>query len=203
MNKGEIQTNRPKDREIDNHAQSDTTERCHRQTLRVKKRTRKRTCQSLGYVERETVNHISECGKLAQKKRKHGMTGKERWFSGNCWRDSNFIIITNAQTNLCVLENETHKFSWNFEIQTDHLIPAWISDQVFIKKEGKKCYRVDFTVPTNNSVKIKQKRKKWQIRFGSCQRAEKAVEQENDGDTDCSWNTWNDSKNLRKETGGP
>ena len=35
-----------------------------------------------------------------------------------------------------VLENETHKVLWNFEIQTEHLISAWQPD--FVKKKKKK-----------------------------------------------------------------
>ena len=34
-----------------------------------------------------------------------------------------------------VLENETHKILWDFEIQTDHLIPARRPDQEIIYKK--------------------------------------------------------------------
>ena len=34
-----------------------------------------------------------------------------------------------------VLENETHKLVWDFEIQTDHLISARRSEQVIINKK--------------------------------------------------------------------
>ena len=37
-----------------------------------------------------------------------------------------------------VLENETHKLLWDFEIQTDHLIPARQPDIVIVKKKEKK-----------------------------------------------------------------
>ena len=36
-----------------------------------------------------------------------------------------------------ILENKTHKILWDFEIQTDHAIPARRLDQVLINK-GKK-----------------------------------------------------------------
>ena len=34
-----------------------------------------------------------------------------------------------------VLENETHKFHWDFEIQTDHLISARRPDLVIVTKK--------------------------------------------------------------------
>ncbi len=37
-----------------------------------------------------------------------------------------------------VLENDTHKLLWDFEIQTDHLIAARHLDLVIIKKEKEK-----------------------------------------------------------------
>ena len=37
-----------------------------------------------------------------------------------------------------VLENDTHKLLWDFNIQTDHLIPARRPDLIIIKKEKKK-----------------------------------------------------------------
>ena len=35
-----------------------------------------------------------------------------------------------------VLENETHKLQWDFNIQTDHLISERRPDLIIIKKEG-------------------------------------------------------------------
>ena len=52
-----------------------------------------------------------------------------------------------------VLENETHKLYWGFEIQTDHLISAKRPDLIIIKKKKKKrkkkrtCRFVDFAIP--------------------------------------------------------
>ena len=36
-----------------------------------------------------------------------------------------------------VIENETHKILWDFEIKTDHLIPARRPDLVLINKKRK------------------------------------------------------------------
>ena len=62
-----------------------------------------------------------------------------------------------------VLENETHKILWNFEIQIDHLIPARRPDLVIIiKKERKKrtCRIENFAVLADCKVKIKESEKK-------------------------------------------
>ena len=37
-----------------------------------------------------------------------------------------------------VLENETNKFLWDFEIQTDHLMSARRLDLIIIKKKKKR-----------------------------------------------------------------
>ena len=37
-----------------------------------------------------------------------------------------------------VLENDTHKLLWDFNIQTDHLIPARRPDLIIIHKKKKK-----------------------------------------------------------------
>ena len=43
-----------------------------------------------------------------------------------------------------ILENETYKILWDFEIQTDHLILARKLDHVFINKKKTTCYLMDF-----------------------------------------------------------
>ena len=53
------------------------------------------------------------------------------------------------------LENETHKILWDFEIQTDFLIPARIPDLVIINKTQIIYGIVDFAFPANHKVKIK------------------------------------------------
>ena len=37
-----------------------------------------------------------------------------------------------------VLENDTHKLLWDFDIQTDHLIPARRPNLIIIKKKKKR-----------------------------------------------------------------
>ena len=59
-----------------------------------------------------------------------------------------------------VLENETHKFLWNFELQTDHLIPARQADLVIVNNKKKTCWIEDFAVPTDHRVKFKERKKR-------------------------------------------
>ena len=67
-----------------------------------------------------------------------------------------------------VLENETHKLLWDFDIQTDHLISVWRPDLLVINKKEKKkrkkkrgtCKIVDFAVPTDHRIKLKESEKK-------------------------------------------
>ena len=58
-----------------------------------------------------------------------------------------------------VLENDAHKLLWDFYIQTDHLISASRPDQIIINNNKKKkriCKIVDFTVPADHGIKLKE-----------------------------------------------
>ena len=60
-----------------------------------------------------------------------------------------------------VLENETYKILWDFEIQTDHLISAWRPDLVIVSKQRKRtCGIVHFAVPVDHRVKLKGSEKR-------------------------------------------
>ena len=48
-----------------------------------------------------------------------------------------------------VLENETHKIHWDFEIQTDHPIQASWPDLALINKRKRTCHLADFAVLTD------------------------------------------------------
>ena len=56
-----------------------------------------------------------------------------------------------------VLEKETHKILWDFDIKTDHLIPARRPDLGLIN--NKKSQLVDFAVPADHRVKMKENEK--------------------------------------------
>ena len=60
----------------------------------------------------------------------------------------------------CVLEKDTHKPLWNFNIQTDHLIPARRPDHIIINKKKRICKIVDFAVPADHRINLKECEKK-------------------------------------------
>ena len=59
-----------------------------------------------------------------------------------------------------VLENETHKIFWDFEIQTDHQISARRPDLAIVNKKMRTCRRVGFAVPANHKIKLKEREKR-------------------------------------------
>ena len=66
-----------------------------------------------------------------------------------------------------VLENDTHKLLWDFDIYTDHLISARRPDRIIINnnnnnnnKKKRTCKIVDFAVPADHRIKLKECEKK-------------------------------------------
>ena len=63
-----------------------------------------------------------------------------------------------------VLENESYKLLWDFEIQTSHLILARRPDLVIInnkkkkkkRKEKRTCQIVEFAISADHRVKLKE-----------------------------------------------
>ena len=111
----------------------------------------------------ETINHIiSECSKLAQKeyKARHDWVGKVihqemcrkfQFDHTNKWYMHNLAPV---------LENDSHKLLWDFNIQTDHLIPARRPDLIIINKRKRICKIVDFAVLADHRIKLKESEKK-------------------------------------------
>ena len=88
----------------------------------------------------ETINHIRECSKLAQMeyKVKHDWVGKVvhwemcrkfQFDHTNKWYMHNPALVR---------ENNMHKLLWDFNIKTDHLIPARRPNLIIINKKRKK-----------------------------------------------------------------
>ena len=77
---------------------------------------------------------------------------------------------------------EMHKILYEFEIQTNHAIPAKKQKLMLTNKTKGNCSQVDFVASVNE-----RKRKHRKI-HRCCQRAEKATEHEGSGDTNCSSN---------------
>ena len=59
-----------------------------------------------------------------------------------------------------VLENATHKLLWDFNIQTDPLIPARRPDLIIINQKKRTCKIVDFAVLADHRIKLKECEKK-------------------------------------------
>ena len=55
-----------------------------------------------------------------------------------------------------VRESDTHKLSWDFEIQTDNLISARRPYLIIIYKKERTCRMVDFVVPADHRVELKE-----------------------------------------------
>ena len=107
---------------------------------------------------------ISECSKLAQKeyKSRHDWVGKViPWEMCKKFKfdHTNKWYIHNP---VPVLENDTHKLLWGFNIQTDHLILARRPCLIITKKKKKKriCKILDFAVPADHRIKLKECEKK-------------------------------------------
>ena len=104
---------------------------------RIDKTQQNSKCRLCGKRD-ETINYIiSECSKLAQKeyKARHDCVGKVihwemckkfKFDHTNKWYMHNPVPV---------LENDTHKLLWDFNIQTDHLIPARRPDLIIINKK--------------------------------------------------------------------
>ena len=59
-----------------------------------------------------------------------------------------------------VLENATNKLLWDFNIQTDHLIPASMTRLNNNQQKKRTCKIVDFAVPADHRIKLKECEKK-------------------------------------------
>ena len=99
-----------------------------------------------------------------------------------------------------VLENDTHKLLWNFDIQMDHLISARRLDLIIInnnkkkkkKKREKICKIVDFAVPADHRIKLKECEKKDKY-IDLARELKKTMEHEGDNYTNCDWCFWHDN----------
>ena len=58
-----------------------------------------------------------------------------------------------------VLENDTHKLLWDFDIQKDHLISSTRPDQILINRK-KRELAIFFSVLADQRIKLKESEKK-------------------------------------------
>ena len=151
-------------------AAQDSAIRTNHNKARIDKTQQNSKCRLCGDRD-ETINHIiSDCNKLAQRKYKarHDRVGKViHWEMCKKFKfdHTNKWYMHNPAP---VLENATHKLLWDFNIQTDHLIPARRPDLIIINKKKQKkkkkkkrtCKIVDFAVPADHRIKLKECEKK-------------------------------------------
>ncbi len=97
----------------------------------------------------ETINHIiSECSTLAGTECKARHDWMIQWDMCKKFKFDH--------TNKLYM----HKLLWDFNIQTDHLIPASRPDLIIINKNESTCRIVDFAVPADHRVKLKESEKR-------------------------------------------
>ena len=107
---------------------------------RIYKTQQNRKCKLCGDSV-ETVNHImSECRKLAQKeyKDRHDWVGKVIHWEMRKKSKLDHANKWYMHNPAPVLENDTHKLLWDFNIQADHLISARRPDLIIINKKKKR-----------------------------------------------------------------
>ena len=76
-----------------------------------------------------------------------------------------------------ILENKTHKYLWDFNTQTDHLISARWPDLVIVNKK-------------RNLAKWNWKKAKKEFQDLTRKLKKKTIEHEGYDDTNCNWWAW-------------
>ena len=89
-----------------------------------------------------------------------------------------------------VLENDTHKLLWDFDIQTDPQISARRPDLIIINEKKKICKIVDFAVPANQRINQKECEKRDKYLDLARELKKKTMEHEGDNYTNCDWCFW-------------
>ena len=89
-----------------------------------------------------------------------------------------------------VLENDTHKLLWDFDIHTDHIISARRPGLIIINKKKRPCKIVDFAVPADHRMKLKECEKKDKY-LDLATELKKTMEHAGENYTNCNWCVWN------------
>ena len=129
---------------------------------RIDKTQQNSKCRPCGDRDETIYHKISECNKLAQKeyKTRHDWVGKvihKEMCKKLKFDHTNKWYMHNPAP---VLENNTHKLLWDFDIRTDHLISSRRPDLIIINKEKRTCKIVAFAVPADHRIKLKECEKK-------------------------------------------
>ena len=86
-----------------------------------------------------------------------------------------------------VLENDTHKLLWDFDIQTGHLISARRPGLIVINKKKRTCKIVDFAVPAYHRITLNKCEKKDKY-LDLARELKKKQTMEHEGDDYINWN---------------
>ena len=124
-------------------AAQDNAIRTNHIKVRIDKTQQNSKCRLCGDRD-ETTNHIiSKCSKLAQKEYKARHDWVSKLIHWEICRKFQFDHTNKwyMHNQAPVLENDPHKFLWDFNIQTDNLIPARRPDLIIINKKKKKKKR--------------------------------------------------------------
>ena len=138
-------------------AQNNTVRTTHIKA-RIDKMQQNSKCSQCGDRD-ETINHIiSKCRKLAQKeyKTRHDWVGKEMCKKFKFDHTNKWYMHNPAP----VLENNTHKLLWDFDIHTDHLLSERRPDVIIINNKKRICKIVDFADPADHRIKLRECEKK-------------------------------------------
>ena len=126
--------------------------------VRIDKTQQNSKCRLCGDWD-ESINHIiSECSKLVQKeyKARHDWVGKVIY-----WEMCKKFKFDHASkwymhNSAPVLENDTRKLLWDFDIQTDNLNFGQKTRPHNNQQKKKICKIVDFAVPADHRIKLKE-----------------------------------------------
>ena len=97
-----------------------------------------------------------------------------------------------------VRENETHKLLRNFKC--NRIMIRW-PDLVIVHKKTRTCRIVDFAVPTDRRIKLKEIEKKNKY-LDLARELKKTMKHESDGDTNCNWRARYTHQRIGTGTGG-
>ena len=109
-----------------------------------------------------------------------------------------------------VSENETHKFLWDFDTQTDHLISARRPDLIIINKNRERVELrtlLSWLTTEQNWKKAKRWISTWTLQRNwkkqknkKKNKKNKSVEHEKNGYTNCRWFSWYSHQKFDKRT---
>ena len=106
-------------------------------------------------------------------------------------------------TNKCHMHNPAavlKKLLWDFHVHTDHLISARRIDLIKINKKKITCKFVDFAVPPDLRIKLKEWEKDKYIDLA--RELKKTMENAGVNYSNCNWCVWNRNWRINKGTGG-